>query len=79
MLSESDDSDEGKLDKQENGKENNNRQSTDFDTSRDEDVTVVLPVEDDTNVRALQARIAELENVNKQLYNYAASLILDEE
>uniref|UniRef100_F1L2C2 Pre-rRNA-processing protein pro-1 n=1 Tax=Ascaris suum TaxID=6253 RepID=F1L2C2_ASCSU len=79
MLSESDDSDEGKLDKQENGKENNDRQSTDFDTSRDEDVTVVLPVEDDTNVRALQARIAELENVNKQLYNYAASLILDEE
>uniref|UniRef100_A0A915AKP4 WD repeat-containing protein 18 n=1 Tax=Parascaris univalens TaxID=6257 RepID=A0A915AKP4_PARUN len=79
MLSETSDSDGDKVDKRENRKENTDKHSTDLDTSRDEDMSAVLPIEDDVNVRVLQARIAELENINKQLYNYAASLILDEE
>ncbi|VDM50724.1 unnamed protein product [Toxocara canis] len=44
--------------------------------ARDADVSVVNESE---NVRTLKAKIAELEHINKQLYSYAASLILDEE
>lgn len=76
ILAELNASDEDGLQK---GKEDGDKQSTSFDASTDQDVQMVSSVEDDMNVRALKARIEELENINKQLYNYAAALILDEE